>query len=205
MRTRTKICGITRIQDAMAAAENGVDAIGLVFYPDSPRYVTIKQAAEIRHALPPFVSVVALFVNPSQDEVNAVLESVQIDILQFHGDEDEATCMQYGLPYLKALRVKPDTNLIQYAQLYLSAKALLLDTYTDNAFGGTGQTFDWRMIPKDLPKPIILAGGLSVENVSEAIHQVRPYAVDVSGGVEQGKGIKDPVKIAKFIAAVNGQ
>lgn len=204
MRTRIKICGITRVEDAISATEQGVDAIGLVFYPDSPRSVSITQAKAIADALPPFVSIVALFVNPTSAEVKQVLKSVRIDLLQFHGDEDEMACAQYGLPYLKAIRVKSDTNLIQYAHDFASAKALLLDTYSDSAFGGTGETFDWKVIPKKLPKPIILAGGLNFGNVRQAIEQVEPYAVDVSGGVEQSKGIKDPVKIAKFVSAVNG-
>jgi len=203
MRTRIKICGITRVEDAISAAEQGADAIGLVFYPLSPRYVSITQAKAIADALPPFVSVVALFVNPTSTEVKQVLTSVRIDLLQFHGDEDEETCAQYGLPYLKAIRVKSGTNLIQYAQDFTSTKALLLDTYSEAAFGGTGETFDWRVIPKNMPKPIILAGGLNAGNVQQAIEQVEPYAVDVSGGVEQSKGIKDPVKIAKFVSAVN--
>jgi phosphoribosylanthranilate isomerase len=203
MRTRIKICGITREEDAISAAEQGADAIGLVFYPPSPRCVSIAQALAISKALPPFVSIVALFVNPTKAEVKQVLSSLRIDLLQFHGDEDEVACVQYGLPYLKAIRVKSDTNLIQYAQLYPTAKALLLDTYSDHAFGGTGETFDWGVIPKQMPKPIILAGGLSVNNVAQAVQQVRPYAVDVSGGVEQSKGMKDPAKIAKFVSAVN--
>lgn len=204
MRTRVKICGITRVEDALSAVEQGADAIGLVFYAPSPRCVTIAQAAAISAALPPFVSVVALFVNPTQQEVNAVLAGVNVDLLQFHGDETASECAQYGLPYLKAIRVKSDTNLIQYAQTFMSAKALLLDAHADNAFGGTGQVFDWSLIPKQLAKPIILAGGLTPENVKEAIKQVQPYAVDVSGGVEQAKGIKDTIKIAAFMAAVNG-
>jgi phosphoribosylanthranilate isomerase len=202
MRTRTKICGITRIEDAISAVEHGADAIGLVFYAPSPRYVTVEQAVAITKNLPPFVSVVALFVNPTISEVNEVLSTVRIDLLQFHGDESEADCMQYGLPYLKAVRVKVDTNLIQYAQRYHGAKALLLDTYSDGAVGGTGQTFDWGLIPKNMPMPIILAGGLTPENVSNAIGQVQPYAVDVSGGVERSKGIKDSAKIAAFMAAI---
>lgn len=204
MRTRVKICGITRVEDALSAVEQGADAIGLVFYAPSPRCVTIAQAVAISAALPPFVSVVALFVNPAQQEVNAVLAHVNVDILQFHGDESEAECTQYGLPYLKAIRVKSDTNLIQYAQTFMSAKALLLDAHSDTAVGGTGLVFDWNLIPKQMAKPIILAGGLTPENVKEAIQQVQPYAVDVSGGVEQAKGVKDATKIAAFMAAVNG-
>ena len=203
MRTRAKICGITRLEDALAAVEHGADAIGLVFYKPSPRYVSIEQAVAISAALPPFVSVVALFVDPTQAEVNAVLSQVRIDVLQFHGEESEPECVQYSLPYLKAIRVKTDTNLIQYAQTYSTAKALLLDTYSEYAVGGTGQVFDWSLIPNNLPVPIILAGGLTPDNVSDAAKQVQPYAVDVSGGVEASKGIKDSVKIAAFMAAIH--
>ena len=203
MRTRAKICGITRLEDALAAVEYGADAIGLVFYKPSPRYVSIEQAATISAALPPFVSVVALFVDPTQAEVNAVLSRVRIDVLQFHGEESEVACAQYSLPYLKVIRVKTDTNLIQYAQEYGTAKALLLDTYSEHAVGGTGQVFDWSLIPNNLPVPIILAGGLTPENVNEAVKQVKPYAVDVSGGVETSKGIKNSVKIAAFMAAIH--
>lgn len=203
MRTRVKICGITRVEDVLSAVEQGADAIGLVFFAPSPRCVTIAQAAAISAAVPPLVSVVALFVNPTQQEVNAVLANVNIDLLQFHGDESEAECVQYGLPYLKAIRVKSDTNLIQYAQTFTSAKALLLDAHSHEAVGGTGQVFDWNLIPHSMGKSIILAGGLTPDNVKEAIKQVKPYAVDVSGGVEQAKGIKDVIKIAAFMAAVN--
>jgi phosphoribosylanthranilate isomerase len=202
MRTRVKICGITNVEDALAAVACGADAIGLVFYSPSPRCVTVLQAEKISQALPPFVTVVALFVNPTVNEVNDVLTAIHVDLLQFHGDELEVDCLQYQLPYLKAIRVKPDTNLIQYAQIYSSAQALLLDTYSDSAVGGTGETFDWSIIPQNLPKPIILAGGLNAENVTKGISQVKPYAVDVSGGVEVSKGIKDIKKIAKFMAAV---
>lgn len=202
MRTRVKICGITRTEDALSAVNHGADAIGLVFYAPSPRCLTIEQAVAVTATLPPFVSVVALFVNPTVSEVKAVLSAVRVDILQFHGDESEKECAQYGLPYLKAVRIKSDTNLIQYAQRYHRAKALLLDTYSDNAVGGTGQVFDWQLIPKKMPMPIILAGGLTPENVTDAIYQVQPYAVDVSGGVEQSKGIKDATKIAAFMAAI---
>ncbi|MDE0926488.1 MAG: phosphoribosylanthranilate isomerase [Methylophilaceae bacterium] len=203
MRTRAKICGITRLEDALAAVEYGADAIGLVFYKPSPRYVSIEQAATISAGLPPFVSVVALFVDPTQAEVNAVLSRVRIDVLQFHGEESEVACAQYSLPYLKVIRVKTDTNLIQYAQAYGTAKALLLDTYSEHAVGGTGQVFDWSLIPNNLSVPIILAGGLTPENVNEAVKQVKPYAVDVSGGVETSKGIKNSVKIAAFMAAIH--
>lgn len=202
-RTRAKICGITRVEDALDAVKHGADAIGLVFYAPSPRCVSIEQATAIANALPPFISVVALFVNAKKAEIEEVVAKVNVDVLQFHGDESEMECSQYSLPYLKAIRVKPDTSLIQYAQTYRSAKALLLDTYSEHAVGGTGQVFDWSLIPNNLPIPIILAGGLTAKNVNDAVNQVQPYAVDVSGGVEVSKGIKDSVKIAAFIAAVH--
>ena len=201
-RTRVKICGITSVKDAMSAVNAGADAIGLVFYAPSPRFVTIEQAQQIVAAMPPFVSVVALFVNAFPTEIKTVLAQVRIDIVQFHGDETRSDCEQIKLPYYKAIRVKADTNLLQYEAEFSSAKALLLDTYSDTAFGGTGQVFDWGLIPKNLTKPVILAGGLTAENVVLGIKQVRPYAVDVSGGVEQSKGMKDVAKIAVFMHAV---
>jgi phosphoribosylanthranilate isomerase len=201
-RTRVKICGITRVEDAICAVNAGADAIGLVFYAQSPRFVTIAQAQQIVAAIPPFVSVVGLFVNAPTAEIESVLSQVRIDIVQFHGDESEHDCQQIKLPYYKAIRVKADTNLLQYAVEFSSAKALLLDTYSEAAFGGTGQVFDWGLIPQNLTKPVILAGGLVPENVALAIKQVRPYAVDVSGGVEISKGIKDVAKIAAFMQAV---
>ena len=201
-RTRVKICGITSVKDAISAVNAGADAIGLVFYAASPRFVTIAQAQQIVAVMPPFVSVVALFVNASTAEIEAVLAQVRIDMVQFHGDETPSDCAQIKLPYYKAIRVKADTNLLQYALEFKHAKALLLDTYSEAAFGGTGQVFDWALIPKNLTKPVILAGGLVPENVHLAIQQVRPYAVDVSGGVEQSKGVKEPAKIAAFMHAV---
>jgi len=202
MRTRVKICGITRVEDALCAVQHGADAIGLVFYAQSPRFVTMEAAREIVAALPPLVSVVGLFVNATKAEIDKVLTQVRLDILQFHGDESAADCAQFNLPYLKAIRVRPDTNLLQYATDFSDAKALLLDAHSEVAYGGTGQVFDWKLIPKNLPKPIVLAGGLNPENVENAIRQVQPYAVDVSGGVEQSKGIKDAAKIAAFMQGV---
>ena len=201
-RTRVKICGITSVNDAIFAVNAGADAIGLVFYAPSPRFVTIEQAQQIVAAIPPFVSVVALFVNALSTEIKTVLAQVRIDIVQFHGDETRTDCEQIKLPYYKAIRVKADTNLLQYEAEFSSAKALLLDTYSDVAFGGTGQVFDWGLVPQNLTKPVILAGGLTAENVALGIKQVRPYAVDVSGGVEQSKGVKDVAKIAAFMHAV---
>lgn len=202
MRTRVKICGITRIEDALAAVGYGCDSIGLVFYPPSPRYVAPEQARAIAAALPPFVQAVGLFVDATPEEVRAVLAVVRLDLLQFHGDETPEYCRQFGVPYMKAVRVRPETNLLQYAAVYTDAKALLLDTYVSGTPGGTGQTFDWALIPGNLPKPVVLAGGLNASNVSEAIKQCRPYAVDVSGGVEREKGIKDADKIAAFMRGI---
>ena len=206
-RTRVKICGITHVEDALNALNAGADAIGLVFYAASPRCVTIAQAQAIVAALPPFISVVGLFVNATTAEIQSVLSQVRLDIIQFHGDETpehcEQVCAQINLPYYRAIRVKPDTNLLQYAIDFKAAKALLLDTYSEQAYGGTGHAFDWNLIPKNLTKPVILAGGLVPENVADAIKQVRPYAVDVSGGVEITKGLKDAAKMLAFMQAVN--
>lgn len=203
MRTRVKICGITRPEDALVAVTLGSDAIGLVFYEPSPRNVSIEQARAICDRLPPFVTVVGLFVDAEPAWVEKVSAAIPLDLLQFHGDESPEECSSYGLPYMKAVRVKPGLNLLQYASDYASAKALLLDAYADGMAGGTGQTFDWKLIPSDIPKPIVLAGGLNAENVASAIRQVRPYAVDVSGGVEQSKGIKDAARIAAFMRGVS--
>ena len=202
LRTRVKICGITRVQDALEAVRCGADAIGLVFYAASPRHVSVQQAQQIVAALPPFISVVALFVNATPAEIEAVLSQVCIDIVQFHGDETAADCERIKLPYFKAIRVKSDTNLLQCALDFSSANALLLDTYSEAAYGGTGHVFDWDLIPKNMTKPVILAGGLIAENVGLAIQKVKPYAVDISGGVEVSKGIKDANKIAAFMLAV---
>lgn len=200
-RTRTKICGITRVEDALVAARAGADAIGLVFAA-SPRRVDLARAREIRRALPPFVASVALFVNPTQDEVEAVIAEVGPDWLQFHGEESPAFCAGFDRPYFKAARVRPDSDLLQYAALHADARALLLDAWSPDAHGGTGHRFDWGLIPADLPKPVILAGGLDPGNVAEAVRAVRPWAVDVSSGVEAAKGIKDAAKVAGFITEV---
>lgn len=202
MRVRVKICGITRVEDALSAVEQGADAIGLVFYAPSPRAVSIEQAAAIAQQIPAFVSVVGLFVNAEESFVKEVTSRVALDLLQFHGDETPEQCARYGLPFIKAVRVKSDTNLVQCAKDYSASRALLLDTYTEGVAGGTGHTFDWGLIPSDLNKPVVLAGGLTAENVGSAIQQVKPYAVDVSGGVELSKGIKDAAKIAAFMQQV---
>lgn len=203
MRTRVKICGITRQEDAMAAVAAGCDAIGLVFYRSSPRYVSPEKAARIVASLPPFISVVGLFVDAEPDELLQVMQQVRLDLLQFHGNEPPEACERFGMPYMKAIRVKSDTNLLQYAEQFKHAQALLLDAFIEGVPGGTGQVFDWKIIPKTLPLPVVLAGGLSPDNVVQAIGQVQPYAVDVSGGVELNKGIKDAAKIAAFMRGVS--
>ncbi|PKO52385.1 MAG: phosphoribosylanthranilate isomerase [Betaproteobacteria bacterium HGW-Betaproteobacteria-2] len=203
MRTRVKICGITREEDARAAVTAGCDAIGLVFYRPSPRYVSPERATQIVASLPPFVSVVGLFVDAEPEEILQVMKLVRLDLLQFHGDESPEACERFDLPYMKAIRVKPDTNLLQYAEQFKHAQALLLDAFIEGVPGGTGQIFDWNIIPKTLPLPVVLAGGLGPDNVEQAVRQVRPYAVDVSGGVELNKGIKDAAKIAAFMRGVS--
>lgn len=202
LRTRVKICGITSVEDALMAVAHGCDAIGLVFYAPSPRHVSPEQAAKIVAALPPFVTVVGLFVDATHSDIQSVLATVDLDCLQFHGNETPMQCRAYGVHYMKAIRVQPDTNLLQYEIDFYDAKALLLDAYVDGLVGGTGQAFDWHLIPKTLTKPIILAGGLTADNVALAIKQASPYAVDVSGGVEKTKGIKDAAKIAAFMEQV---
>jgi phosphoribosylanthranilate isomerase len=198
-RTRIKICGITNVEDANLAIESGADAIGLVFYEKSPRYVAINSAEHIIKNAPPFVNFVGLFVDADESYIKKVLERVAIDTLQFHGQESEQACAMYNRPYIKAIRMAEDINLNEQCENYASASALLLDTYVKGVPGGTGLSFDWNMIPDDLNKPVILAGGLDESNVRDAISKVRPYAVDVSGGVEKEKGIKDPEKIENFI------
>ena len=201
-RTRVKICGITRVEDAINAVYAGADAIGLVFYDKSPRAVSINQAQAIVRAMPPFVSMVGLFVNAPIHHIQSVLASVRLDILQYHGDETPADCQRINMPYFKAIRVKTDTNLLQCELDFKEAKALLVDAYTESTYGGTGHVFDWNLIPNHLTKPLILAGGLVTDNVASAIKQVKPYAIDVSGGVELTKGIKDAAKMAAFMQAV---
>jgi phosphoribosylanthranilate isomerase len=201
-RTRVKICGITRLQDAQAAIEAGADALGFVFYAPSPRAVTSAQVRAITAVLPPFVSKVGLFVNAKASEVEEAITTAGLDCLQFHGDESEDYCAQFNLPYYKAIRVKPGVNLVQCELDFASAAALLLDTYSEKAVGGTGESFDWALIPAGMQKPLVLAGGLNADNVAQAVLQVGPYAVDVSGGVEAEKGIKSPQKIAAFMQQV---
>ncbi|MGM0594872.1 MAG: phosphoribosylanthranilate isomerase [Pseudomonadota bacterium] len=200
--TRVKICGITCAEDALAAVAAGADAIGLVFYAPSPRAVSAEQAAAIVETLPPFVTTVGLFVNAAADEVADVLERVPLDRLQFHGDEEAAFCASFARPWIKAVRMAEGVELERVAQQYRGAGALLLDSYRKGVHGGTGHTFDWARIPPGLRMPIILAGGLGPQNVTEAIRQVHPYAVDVSSGVELEKGIKDADKITAFMRGV---
>lgn len=199
---RIKICGITRPEDGIWAAKLGANAIGLVFYAKSPRNVTIEQAQTIIGVLPPFVTTVGLFVNPEREFLHTVLSKLPIDRLQFHGEEQPDFCQSFSKPYIKALRMKPDTDIRTLAESYTQATAILLDAYVQGVKGGTGTTFDWQHIPDNLSKPIILAGGLTVDNVAKAISTVNPYAVDVSGGVEKAKGIKDKDKMALFIKQV---
>ena len=201
MRTRVKICGLTRVEDVKAAVRAGVDAIGLVFYPPSPRAVSIEQAQALCAALPPFVSVVGLFVNEPPERVREVLACVPISLLQFHGDEDAAYCESFGKPYMKAARVRKGFDLIDYAASYPGACGLLVDAWVEG-YGGGGQSFDWALLPETFDRPLVLAGGLTPSNVREAISHVRPWAVDVSSGVEQGKGIKDKALIDAFLAGV---
>ena len=203
MRTRVKICGFTHIEDAVYAAHNGVDAIGLVFYPPSPRHVEIEQAIKIVNALPAFTSVVALFVDEQEACIREVLARVPIDCIQFHGDETAETCRIYGKRYIKAVSMKNNIDIDALALEYHDATGLLLDAYHPDAKGGTGNQFDWALIPKHCDLPIILAGGLDETNAKQAVQTVRPYALDVSSGVEAKKGIKDSLKIAAFIKQVN--
>jgi len=199
MATAVKICGITRVEDALAAAHAGAHAIGLIFYAGSPRVVTRELARSVVQALPAFVTPVALFVNAKRAEIEQVIAAVKPQLLQFHGDESPAFCESFGMPYVKTVKVRPGTDLLQYARRYTSAKALLLDAFVEGSHGGTGSRFDWSLIPAGLALPLILAGGLHSDNVADAIRRVRPWAVDVSSGVEAATGIKDAAKIAAFI------
>ncbi|MBE7460236.1 MAG: phosphoribosylanthranilate isomerase [Zoogloeaceae bacterium] len=201
LRTRIKICGITRPEDARAAVELGADALGLVFYEPSPRSVSLEQAWEIARIVPPFVTLVGLFVNETKLTVRRTMEAVPIQLLQFHGEEEESFCRSFHAPYIKAARVRPGLDLVKCAASYPSAQGLVLDAYVEG-YGGGGKTFDWSLIPSRLPLPLILSGGLDADNVAGAVRAVRPWAVDVSSGVEAAKGIKDAGKIAAFIAGV---
>ena len=201
MKTRIKICGLTREEDVDAAVAAGADALGFVFYPPSPRYLTPQRAVELVRRIPPFVEVVGLFVNEPPEVVQAVCAALPINVLQFHGDEDATYCRQFSRPYLRAARVRPELDLVEFAGSFPDARGLLLDAFVEG-YGGGGHVFDWTLIPPDLPCFLVLSGGLTAANVGDAIRRVRPVAVDVSSGVEMGKGIKDHSKIAAFVAAV---
>lgn len=201
MSPRIKICGLTRQEDLAAAVHAGADAIGLVFYPASPRFVDLPTAAALARAVPPFVTVVGLFVNADAALVNETLAAVPLHMLQFHGDEDETYCRQFHRPYIKAARVTPALDLVQYASAFPSAQAILLDAFVEG-YGGGGKVFDWSLVPPQLNRPLVLSGGLDEGNVGDAVRRVGPAAVDVSSGVEAAKGIKDAAKIQAFVAAV---
>ena len=200
-RTRIKICGLTRPQDVRAAVECGADAVGFVFYAPSPRAVSIEQAAELVALLPPFVSSVGLFVNATPAEVEAVLARVPLQLLQFHGDEAEPDCGRFGRPWIKAARMRAGVDLVEFASLHPGASGILVDAFVEG-YGGGGKTFDWSLIPQGFGRPLVLSGGLDADNVVDAVRRIRPWAVDVSSGVESDKGIKDAAKIAAFIAGV---
>ena len=204
-RTRIKICGIREPQHARIAADAGADAIGLVFYADSPRHVDHERAAAIARELPPYVMAVGLFVNADADAVWAILDDVPLDLLQFQGDEPPEFCEGFGRPYVRAVRMEAGTDLIECRRRFSGAKALLVDAHVPGQRGGTGQVFDWGKIPSNHPAPLILSGGLTAQNVGRAIREVRPWAVDVSSGVESSRGVKDPAKIVEFIRSVRSE
>lgn len=201
-RTRIKICGITRVEDGVTAARLGADAIGLVFYPKSSRFVDVVTAMQIVRALPPFVTTVGLFVDAEKAQVDAIMRQVSPGMLQFHGNEDPAYCASYGVPFIKAVPMGEAADLVDYGRRFQQAVGLLLDSHGGDKTGGSGQCFDWRKIPKDVEKPIILAGGLDPNNVVEAIQRIQPFAVDVSSGVESAKGVKDSRLMQLFIESV---
>lgn len=204
-RTRIKICGVTRVEDALCAARAGADAIGLVFYAASPRLVTLDQATMISSALPPFISTIALFVNAPRNEIDKTISHLRPSMLQFHGDETAPYCAQFGVPFLKAIRVGSGTtaaDLLEYVETFHEASALLLDTLSANVYGGSGESFDWKVVPNAMRSRIVLSGGLKADNVADAIRMLRPWAVDVSSGVEIKTGVKDHAQIEKFIEEV---
>ncbi|MBK7492444.1 MAG: phosphoribosylanthranilate isomerase [Nitrosomonas sp.] len=202
MSVRVKVCGITRSEDAIAAVQCGADAIGFVFWPHSARYIDPESARRIAEVIPPFICTVGVYVDPDAAWVEETARAAKLNLLQFHGDESPEFCNQFLQPYIKAIRVKPDTDLLQYAQRYGAAKGLLLDTYAADMPGGTGHAFDWQLIPQQLSLPLILSGGLNPDNVARAIKQTQPWAIDVSSGVEASKGIKDEKKIIAFMQGV---
>lgn len=202
MRTRVKICGITTVADGLVAARHGADAIGLIFYPPSPRLVTLERAHEIASSLPAFVARVAVFVNPAGADVEAVIRACRPDLLQFHGEEPAEFCRGFGVPYLRALRVRAGVDLLESLAPFGDAAGWLLDAYRQELYGGTGEAFDWDLVPRGLTRPVILSGGLDAANVGAAVRRVRPWAVDVSSGVEAAKGVKDERRIAEFMEQV---
>jgi len=202
MRTRVKICGLRQDDDVVVASKAGVDALGFVFYPPSPRAVSVDQAASLVAKVPSFVTSVGLFVNASAEAIEQTLKQVSLNLLQFHGDESPEFCQQFGVPWIKAVRMRQDINLWQLKENYHLGQGLLLDAYQKGTPGGTGASFDWQRIPQDLAPEIILAGGLDATNIQQAITQVHPWAVDISGGVESSKGIKDHAKIDAFMAEI---
>lgn len=203
MTIRAKICGLTRPEDVRGAVAAGADAIGLVFYEPSPRSVSVDQARALLREVPAFVSVVGLFVNPTAEEVHAVLDEVALDLLQFHGDESPEFCASFGRRWIKAIRVREPGQIERAFEEYKASAGLLVDAWDPEKYGGTGKAFNWELIPANRPLPLILAGGLSSDNVFAAVQQVQPWAVDVSGGVEEAKGIKDIRKISLFINEVH--
>ena len=203
MRTKIKICGITNSKNALDAVDLGVDALGFVFFGESPRYIEPKKARKIINLLPSFVLRVGLFVNASKEEVLSAISDSSVNVLQFHGDEDEQFCNQFNLPYIKATSFQDGVNLLEYCKLFTSSSAILIDTYSENMKGGTGKTFNWDLLPKELPLPLIVAGGLDSGNVSSLINSINPYGVDVSGGVESDKGIKDYTMMKNFVLGVH--
>lgn len=203
MRTKIKICGITNPKNALDAVDLGVDALGFVFFEESPRYIEPKKARKIINLLPSFVLRVGLFVNASKEEVLSAISDSSVNVLQFHGDEDEQFCNQFNLPYIKAISFQDGVNLLEYCKLFTSSSAILIDTYSENMRGGTGKTFNWDLLPKELPLPLIIAGGLDSGNVSSLVNSINPYGVDVSGGVESDKGIKDYTMMKNFVLGVH--
>ena len=202
MQTRIKFCGMTNLQDIERAIDLGVDALGFVFISESSRYVTLEKAQKIIESVPPFVIKVGLFMNAESAAVTEIINSVRLDLLQFHGDEDEKFCKQFQIPYLKAIPMRSVSSVSEYCENFPSATGFVLDSHATGQMGGSGEAFAWSKIPKNHAKPVILAGGLTPENVAEAIRVVRPYAVDVSSGIEASKGIKDPAKMEHFIKEV---
>jgi len=203
VRVRAKICGITSLEDAFQAIEAGADALGFVFYPPSPRYISMEHAADICQKLPPFVSRVGLFVDAGRQQIEQACNTLALDLLQFHGDESEADCQGFSRPYIKAIRIQTGADFQHAEAVYPSAKAILVDAYKPGVPGGTGERFDWSLLPANRRKPLILAGGLNEKNIYQAIQSVRPYAVDVSGGVEQAKGKKNHQLVSQFLNEVS--